>query len=306
MNSKSSPWLNIEVIDVGCLQMRISDANIELHVHPFLGNNSLVDVVETADRNNLDILALESFDLSLYPDVVRQAKEYYPDSTFDEAGVRLPNGKYLLNAREYGTKEDIHVLTIGYSFDKADPVTEIRKIIDLGLEHKALVILDHPFVDNGITRTAGHISENTERELGELCREYSGNIALEWNGYCIPWIRRGLKFVLNLMGQKVQYYDVNKKVEELSEKLHRDGYNVPVLVDTDLHARSKRQLSEMGTARLIMDVEGECASDTVCSMKKNIFAGNYENVKKYVSSFHLLGAFCLPVLFPWYFDKARG
>ncbi len=285
---------------------KIIDANIELHVHPFLGKNSLVDVVEAGEKNSLDVVALESLDCSVYPSVVRQAKEYFPYSTFDEAGVKLPNGKYLLNAREYNTKEGFHILTVGYSFDEANPKTEIRQVIDKGLEHDALVILDHPFVDNWKTRTAGHISKEMEEELEGICKEYSGEIALEWNGYCVPWIRWCLRKVLNLIGKRVSYHDVNKKVEELSGKLSEEGYNVPVLVDTDLHARSRRQLSAMGTARVVMHLEGENASDIVRSMKKNIFQGDYENVKEYVSTFHLLGAFCFPILFPKYFEKARG
>ena len=278
----------------------------DLHVHPFLGKNTLIDVVEAMDETQLDIIGLESLDHSLYPYVVEETKKNYPTASIDAAGIRLPNGKFLLNAREYSTKEDLHVLTIGYSLDQADSNTEIRKVIDKGLDHDALVLLDHPFVDNSRTRTAGHIPDQLEQEVEKLCHEYSGKITLEWNGYCIPWMRRVLKSGLNVFGFDIKYYDVNKRAEELSQRLEQEGYNVPVIADTDLHARNKEHLLKMGTARIIADVKGETAKEVIESLRENIFSGNYKNVKEYVSSLHLVDAFCLPILFPKYFSKPRA
>lgn len=280
--------------------------NIDLHVHPFLGRNSLKDVVEAMDERRLDVLGLESLDSSLYPYVVNEAKKICPQPIFDSSGVRLPTGKYLLNAREYNTKERFHIITIGYSLDTANKNTEIRKIIDKGLENNALIVLDHPFVDNVKTKTAGHISEEMEDSLEKLCKEYSGKITLEWNGYCIPWIRSVLKSGLNALGFDIRYSDVNKKAEELSEKLRAEGYNVPVVADTDLHARNRRQLKEMGKARITAYIEGECGRDIVNSIKEKIFNRDYENVKEYVSSAHLLKSFCIPILIPGYFKKPRA
>ncbi len=281
-------------------------SNIELHVHPFLGRNSLVDVISAMEDTRLDILALEGFNESIYPYIVEQIRKEFPFSQIGNAGVKLHKGKYLLNAREYDTHERLHVLTVGYSDDSAKPNTEIRKIIDNGLKNSALVVLDHPFIDNAYTKTAGHIPEGLEQELEKLCREYSGNIALEWNSYCIPWMRCVLKHGLNLVGEEILYPDVNQKAEELSEKLKQQGYNCPIVADTDLHARNRRHLQKMGTARIIAEVKGETSADLVASMKKSIFEGNYENIKRYVSAFHLLRAFCLPILFPDYFKKPRA
>ncbi len=288
------------------------EKNIELHVHPYLNKNSLVDVVKTMDKTNIDILALETLDESVYPLVMDETKKACLNHTTDYAGVKLTdrktNGKYLLNAREYNTKEGFHILTVGYSYNEANPQTEIREIIDKGLKHNALIVLDHPYADNKYTRTAGHISEKMERDLENLCKEYSGQIVLEWNAYCVPWVREGLQIFLNdFVGHKTLYHDINKKAEELSEKLKEQGYNSPIIVDTDLHARNKRALKAMGTSRIIMDVEGECASEIITSMKKNIFAGNYTNIKKPVSFwFHLLPFYCLPQILPKIFKKPRS
>ena len=283
----------------------IINANIDLHVHPFLNNNCLIDVVKAMDDTNLDVVALEDFNGNLYPTLKEKAATHYKKATFDEAGIKLYGGKYLLNAGEYNTQENLHVITVGYSYD-ADPKTEIRRIIDNGLRNDALVILDHPFVDNVLTRTAGHVSAEREKSIEYLCQEYSGQIAMEWNAYCIPWMRWGLKMGLKATGHKAEYHDVNGRAEALSQKLWGNGFNVHLIPDTDLHARSKGLLSAMGTSRIITDLEGECAKDILGSMKRNIFSGKYESIKKYISSFHLFRAFCLPVLFPNHFYRPRA
>lgn len=281
-------------------------SEIELHIHPFLGNNTLMDIVSAMDKRNLDIIALESLDASLYPFVIGEVKKLIPSAIYYQSGIRLPNRKYLLNAREYNTKENLHILTVGHSMDEALPKTEIRRIIDNGLQNDALILLDHPFIDNGKTKTAGHIPDKLEQGLESLCKEYSGQVALEWNAYCIPWIRNVLKHGLNLAGLNVKYHDVNKRAEELSERLRQEGYNCPIVASTDLHARNKRHLQTMGTSRIITEIEGETARDVVKSIRKNIFSGDYGNVKKYTGSLHLFEAFCIPILLPRYFKMPRA
>jgi len=279
-------------------------AQIDLHVHPF--KNSIYDIVNAMDSAGIDVLGLESLDASIYKLIVEQANKAYPYAAADDAGVKLPNGKFLLNGREYTTLESLHLLTIGFSYEPAKQPDEAKRIIEHSLEHNAIVILDHPFVDNGKTKTAGHVSSEFAGWMEYLCKEYSGHVALEWNAYCIPWMRNVLMQGLNLAGLGLSYYDVNLKAEELSAKLQKEEYNVPILADTDLHARNKRLLQRMGTARVISPLEGSTAYEIVQSLKRNIFARNYENVKEYVSSAHLLEAFCLPVVFPGLFEKSRG
>ncbi|RLJ00904.1 MAG: hypothetical protein DRP08_06150, partial [Candidatus Aenigmatarchaeota archaeon] len=228
--------------------------NIELHLHPFLGKkNNIEDVIEAMDDTKLDIVAIEALDHTLHNQVIEEIKSKYPEAYSDDYGTMLPDGKCILRAREYNTKETVHVLTVGYTLDSANPTTEIREIIDKCLEKDALVIIDHPFVDNAKTRTAGHISKELEEEITRLCKEYSGQITLEWNGYSIPWIRKGLKYMLKLLGHTVLYHDINEKAEELSSALKSEGCNVPVIADTDLHARKKKHLQYMGTSRIVSD-----------------------------------------------------
>lgn len=286
--------------------VKIPNANIDIHIHPFLGRNTVVDVVNAMNEAEIDAVALEYLNASVYPAVLKEALKHYPKAIASKTGVMLPNSRCIFNAREYGTKENLHILTVGYSLDSATPQTEIREIIDKGLEHNALVVLDHPFADNGRTKTAGHISQTLEDEVERLCREYAGEIALEWNGYCNPGVRRVLLTALNYLGIQTSYHDVNRKVEELSAKLQKQGYNLPVLADTDLHARTKQHLRAMGTARFVIDIEGESPSEVLQSIKENVFGGSYRNVKRYASLPHLLSAFCFPILMPYIFKKPRS
>jgi hypothetical protein len=87
-----------------------------------------------------------------------------------------------------------------------------------------------------------------------------------------------------------------KKLKSSQLNLAEEGYNVPIVADTDLHARRKGHLNYMGTSRIITKIEGETPRQVVSSMKKNIFDGNYVNVKRNVSAMHLIDAFGLPVL----------
>jgi len=283
----------------------IIKANIELHAHPFLGNTTLEDVIMSMKKNKLDVVALEEYNSSNYSQIVKESKGMYSSVIDDDKGVLFMNHKCIFNAGEYDTKEKLHVLTVGCSIENYSQ-QEIKKVIDSALEKDALVLLDHIFVDNEKTRTAGHISEEKAKLVEKICKEYSGNVALEWNAYCIPWMRAVLQKGLNAVGKKTDYYDVNKRAEELSEKLKEEGYNVPIIADTDLHGRSKRLMDTIGTSRIITDIEGETPNELLNSIKKNVFSGNYKNIKQYVSSAHLLEAFCFPILFPNYFWKPRG
>ena len=194
----------------------------------------------------------------------------------------------------------MQILTTGYNYDCARPESEAEEIIESALEYKelsgneVLIGLDHPYADNG-TRTAGHISEEKEKELEELCRKYSGKVYIEWNGYSNLLLRAGLRLGLSLIGNKIDYHDINKPAEELSLRLSNENVNVPIVPDTDLHARNKRHLKIMGTSKIISDIEGESPQEVISSISKNIFSGNYSSIKKYVSAFNVLETYCIPL-----------
>jgi hypothetical protein len=287
--------------------IKISNAGIELHAHAdaFLNDNSknkkFMDIVVAMELNELDVVALESLDKSVYPMVCKGVKRYFADVLEDEAGIRFDGNRFMLNAREYTTKEGFHLLTIGHSIDDATPGMEIRYLIDKGLEKNALVIIAHPFVDNGKTKTAGHISKESEQELEKLCGEYQGQIALEWNGYCNNFARWGLKNVLNLFGEDIKYFDVNKKADDYLVSKH----NIRILSGTDLHARNINILRAIGASRIMVDVEGKHASEIVSSMKKNILDVRHYNTRKTVGLGHLIEAYGVPLLSEIMYKKSE-
>jgi hypothetical protein len=114
-------------------------------------------------------------------------------------------------------------------------------------------------------------------------------------------MRKYLMHLLNLIGHRTKYYDVNAKAEELSLK-----YGCPLIADTDLHARNRNLLHEMGTGRIIANVRGETPNEIFSSMKSSIFAGDYRNVCDYVSMKHLLRAYGVPLLLPFMFKNPHS
>lgn len=284
--------------------MKTDKANIDLHVHPIYGF-SPSDIFYAMSRTGLDAIAISAYNKNTFPEVAQKLKDSSSKAIADNKGV-IAHDNVIFNAREYNTKEGLHVLTVGHSFETPED-TEIRKIIDTALENDALILLDHPYVDNKETRTAGHISPDLASELEKICSEYSEDIAIEWNAYCIPWMRAVLKTGLNIAGKKTDYHDVNKMAIILSEHLkEKFGYNIPVIASTDLHARKPRDLLKMGTSRIITDIEGKYPEELLASMKKNVFAGNYEAVCRYVSGWHLLSSFCLPIVLPKFYENPRA
>lgn len=280
--------------------------NIELHAHidPFLTGNksekySFINVIINMALNEIDVLAIQGLDKNVFSSACKGVETYHSDYMIDKAGIKfkdLNQYRFILNSREYTTKEGFHLLTVGYSVN-TNPNSEIRSIIDTGLKNDALVIVAHPFVDNGKTFTAGHISKEKEGELEDLCKEYNGQIALEWNGYCHPDLRWGLKQVLNILGQKIQYHDVNKKAEDFSFELMRNKkLNIPVISGTDVHASDKSDLLYIGTSSMKINAEGKTPSELLCSIKRKIFAREYYKGANYAGAFHVATAFGIPIV----------
>ena len=84
----------------------MATANIDLHVHPF--DNSIVDVIGAMMGRNINMVGLEALDDSIYSRVVEETKKVFPKIKYDSAGIKFPNIGYILNAREYNTKEGFH------------------------------------------------------------------------------------------------------------------------------------------------------------------------------------------------------
>lgn len=296
------------------------ESKIDLHVHPFFERYGLDAVVKAMDKKGMDCIGLPQLDKNIYPYVQQQAKEYN-NAFLDEKGVMIPDRKIIFDAKEYNTKEGFQLLTVGGAVEspQAPAYMETRKIIDEGLEQDALVVFDHPFADNVYTKTAGNISDEKAKEVEDICKEYPGKIAMEYNGYSNPLVRKMIKWGFNtgplfwllqkspgLPEEKIGYSDINKKALELSEKLSGEGYNVPIVADTDLHARRKHSLNKMGTACFRTNVSYESASQALAGIKENIFNGDYRNSYNTVGMFHLGRTYLPQAALQGLFLKPRG
>ncbi|MEM4245184.1 MAG: hypothetical protein QW404_03195 [Candidatus Nanoarchaeia archaeon] len=273
-------------------------SEIELHVHPYFRKYGLEDVVRAMEENEINVVALEFLNGSAFESIqlltTEMTKKGYEMQVDSRAARIEKEGKkyYILRAAELTTKENFQILTIGG--DSVKPNQSIYKMIEQAIKRDLIVILDHILVDNNFL--AREISKEEERKVRKVCRKYSGNVALEWNGYCISWVRE-------LLGGS----DVNSKIINLSESMKRHGYNVPVLADTDLHARSKRALKMIGTSRIITEINLDSGHEIIKSLKNNIFTEKYENVYDTVPFFsHFLPYFAIPHLLGKFYHRPRG
>ncbi len=268
---------------------------IELHTHPFFDSYTIDDVFDAMDKRDIQILGLENLNQHIFPDIQKRAeKTKYRFNGSDNYAISVSKGDkdlYLLRSIELATSDNFHLIIIGS--DRVKPNQEIMQTMNTALEDGALVIFDHPFVDNRNVRR--EISQQKEYKVIAICENYSGNLALEWNAYCKPITRK-------LIGGS----DVNKKTDLFSKALKSNGYNIPLVADSDIHARNKRLLNAIGTSNIETNLNLSSGKTIISSLKENIFSGNYTNNKKYVSMPHFVEAFGVPYLFKHKFKNPRG
>jgi hypothetical protein len=265
-------------------------SQIELHSHIYLDRYGLEKVVEVMDHNGLNVVAPLYLNAQSFEDLKRAAEAirkfgYVPEA--DDLAIRIErDGKryFLLRGAELDTskeeyKPNFHIITLGY--DGVRPLQPIRTMIDDALSHDAFVIWDHPLVNN--SNAAKQTPDHLVPAMKHLCRAYSGKLALEWNGYCIPWVRKAL-------GGR----DVNKEVIDLSVNLATEGSNNPVVTDTDLHARTAFALKVLGTARIKTDLDLTAGRTIIDSLKRNVFSLNYENTYQTVPLWHFVPCWGVP------------
>lgn len=261
---------------------------IDLQFHPFSGSNyGLMDVLRVMKERELNGLAVltygwnkkTSFDLleetyevkGLYDVEIKDCVYYFSEKKSGELFC-------LIAGQEVATLDKKwHFLSVGAVGiqSKTKPEEMINQILSKG----ALAIIDHPFVS--ARRNLGDIIPEEELQLISICEKYKGKIALEWNAYCLPWLRSILPGCSN----------VNRKTENLAAKL-----GIPLIGTTDLHAENKSLLRAMGTCFIEIPFREIDFSNLLFSLKKNIFSFNFISQREYVSFFHFIRAFGLPIL----------
>jgi len=254
-----------------------------MQFHPYQKRNyNLLDVLRVMEKKNLNGLVFlyynwekdTSFSLAgEFNDEIEKNYIILAKNT-EILFINKGNGKILsvIPGQEVGAQNQRwHILSIGITEIKSVAVEDIIEEI---LERGGLPIIDHPFADP--QRRFRDIDKKKELELICLCQKYKGRIALEWNGYSLPKIRKLLP----------GYGNTNLKTEKLAEKL-----NLPLVPTTDLHCKSKRLLKEIGTAFIEIPVKDMDYGKLLTSLKKNILSQNFKTHKDYVPLRHFLEAY---------------
>nr|MCK4930009.1 hypothetical protein [Nanoarchaeota archaeon] len=273
----------------------IKKAHVELHVHPNFKAYGLEAVVKAMDRNGLNAVALLHLDKPIFSELQTLSyglnnKIYRVD--LDDPVIRVERKRddkqfYIIKGVELNTSDDPHLLMIGYDTVPKYLLLE-KDTIELGLENKAFAVSDHRFVK--IPEMCLPIGKKKQEQVEKICKNFSGKIALEWNGYCLDLYWETGKRIFGLFGWK----NVNEEVIKLSKRLKEGGYNVPVVTDSDIHAKDILALEEIGTARIISEIDVTSGRTLVDSLKQNIFSGKYENTYKTVSLRHFVPYFAIP------------
>jgi hypothetical protein len=198
-------------------------------------------------------------------------------------------------------KENLHLLVIGKISD-LKPYDSIMNNIGRAIRNNSIAIIDHAFAD--AIYAYNPIDRNKKKELEAIAKEFQDEIVWEWNGYCKPYIR---KLANNLLAHFYNSHylgtDANKELENFEKEMKEKGCKVNIAADSDIHARSKGALEEIGRAGHIRidekKIDFSSEEKMLSSIKESIKEGEnigYENHKNYVSSLHLARHFILPYL----------
>jgi len=257
----------------------------DLQFHPYHNKNyCFFDVLQEMEKWSINCLAFlyycweKNVSTNLINQTEGEVKENYNICLLEKNVFQFTNKESnqilsIILGQEAGAEnQKWHILSIGAEDIKS---TSVEGIIEEILEKGGLPIIDHPFADP--QRRFKDISKEKEKELINLCSRYKGKIALEWNGYCLPQIRKLLPGCS----------DINEKVEKLAEEME-----IPLIPTTDLHAKNKSLLKEMGTCFIEIPIE----NDFLDSLKKNILSFNFKAHKGYVSKKHFFRAYKSEIL----------
>jgi hypothetical protein len=262
------------------------DFSCDLQVHPLGEKLKALDILKQMEENNLDLSVLLDFswhnlvDLKRVMEVTDELKSFYNVNLVKENVYSFSNKKngkklfLILGSEVMPDDFSWHILSIGVTSIKDKKSTE--SIIEEIIKKGGLAIIDHPYVDTSPDHKFKDIGPEKEKKLRLICLRFLGRIALEWNGMCIPWIRR-------LIPGCTDY--VNTKSGALSEVS-----SIPLIPTTDLHAWNKRLLKAIGTSRVEISSKDFKEDNVISSLKEVIFKKRYSSKREYVGFFHFLEA----------------
>lgn len=292
-------------------------AKIDLHIHPYFEEYKMKHLLRVSEKKGINIMGLIKYNDDIFPELHREAKRL-PKNKYDTRAdngtcIKIYNKKtktttYLLKTIEMMTGEkngnkSFHIIgvgdTKGLQLRKEEPFPRTEKCIETILKNDGIAIIDHPY--SNASYAFKSITKEKEKELERLCKEFKGDLSLEWNSYCLPYLRFPLEIISSLACDNLTGYHSNRNTEKLAGRL--EEYGTRIVADSDVHARNKKLLDGLGSGHIEIFKERMNYSDgknILKSVKNAIKIGEgygYKNVKEYVSLPHFIGAFGIPYIF---------
>ena len=295
----------------------MKNLSADLHTHiPFkLGHSEYAsyqpeDVLSAMQANKVNVLGIAGYNEDKFIDNCLKFAELTGEGFRTEADsllLKVTDPKinsvkerefYFPRINEWSTAEGFHLIIWGYQ-DKIKPDTEVRRSIDTALAKDCFVGIAHSFVDSSMR----DISLPKQMLLFDLCKEYDGKIALEWNGYCIPGLRKFVDSVDKIVNRsRVNGFgDVNSELMGFNTDLSKQGINCPVYASSDLHVKIERDLAYIGRACTYAATfrEIKTGKDLQGIFKSRLFNSESPIKTGYVSKDHFINAYAIP----WAFEK---
>jgi len=259
---------------------------VDLQIHLMLyKGDSFEDLLNLMVEKGIDAVALLEYDWNRktnLKNLIKENKEFFIEKRKKGEVEYFGNGFYFdMEGKDRFLILGKELKIEGHHFLAPGIISPLRsnnleKAADEIWAKGGIPILDHPFSDP--ERSFGRLRKKKKDRILKLIQKKK--IALEYNGYCIRWVR-----------ELLFRDDPNKKVLELGKE-----HNLPVVPTTDLHAETKESLKAIGTGLIKIPKEKIDPKDLVFSIRKAIFDFNFTAFYRTVSFKHFFFSFGLPYL----------
>ena len=266
----------------GCKRQKDSYFSVDLHGHliEIYGKRGNIEkVIESMEKSDLEVFTHLNKGLEdSWFTLIKKAEEYnrikdkkYEVKEISDLILTFENKSreryHLLNGEEVTSKDGFDLARIS---GKRTVNSEEKTIEDIlkEVDEKEILILNTLYVDNDNPEKT--IEKEKEQYLISILEINMGKIdAIDWDSYCIPWVRKSL-------GAE----DANKLAIELSERI-----NIPIVAVSDLHMKHMWMVNYIGESAYIKipseKVDITDGRTIIRSIKIAISNGDYENNFEY-------------------------
>jgi len=268
---------------------------IDFHTHVHFENYNPEKLLEAMKRNNIRAAGLAGYNRDSYWDNILAFKKAGLNVEFDDLLCKVKKDGdffYFPRINEWENKDGFHLLVLGNQKGLSRGNC-LEKNIEKALENECLPSIEHTFVNINYA----DISKKQEEIVLKICEKYNGKIAIGWNGYSIPCLKKAIDVIISparLIGKDIRFSDTNAKLENFHKYLSYNKINCPIIADTDLHARYEKDLNLIGTSDTDILVRTDGGKGFRDSFKQELFSGGYTINKGYVPIKHFMVSYAIP------------